>query len=201
MNFNTSLPRLAYSKERANQSLDTNREKENPPFLGGDTHASLRPGKTEITEKQNILVTLMFGIWGERGVGRGKHLSCPLRLAENHTAKHLNQYLIKVQVERAQNRLAASISCEWSVPCFIKLWHASLLMPLSRVGCKAGGLVPLYSTFSAKDLQIPGKLLLWILYGSRMISKSSLKFNTKSLRLYSVPAAFSKRVDPHQRRK
>lgn len=52
---------------------------------------------------------------------------------------------------------------------------------------------------SAKGLQIPGQLSLWIWCGSRVRSKSHLKHNARSPRLYWVPAAFSKRADPHQR--
>lgn len=123
-------------------------------------------------------------------------------LAENNPAKHPNQYLIKAQTEREPNGPAVSISCKWLVPCFVNPLHASLLMPLSRVVCKVGRpFSPLALNLSAKELQIPRQLSLWILYGSREIAKSSLKHNTRSLRLYSVPAAFSKRVDPHQRGK
>lgn len=52
---------------------------------------------------------------------------------------------------------------------------------------------------SAKGLQIPRQLSLWIRCRSRVRSKSHLKHNARSLRLYFGPAAFSKRADPHQR--
>lgn len=202
---------MVYSKEQANQSLYLKRETK-PSFFwgGGDTCPPLCPRKTEVIEALpqvkflgpwNMLVWLNLAFRVDRG-WRGKYLCCPPLLAENNPAKHPNWYLIKAQTEREQNGLAVSISCKWSVPRFVNPLHVSLLMPLSRVVCKVGRTFsPLALNISAKELQIPRKLSLWILYGSREISKSSLKHNTRSLRLYSVPAAFSKRVDPHQRGK
>lgn len=80
-------------------------------------------------------------------------------------------YLIKGQIEREQNKLAGPISCKWSARWPVDPLHASLLMPLSRVVCRVGQ-PPSALSISAKELQIPRTLSLWILSGSRVIPKS-----------------------------
>lgn len=138
---------MASSEERADQSLSPDREKQNRPLVGGDTHASLCPRKMEITVGLTELLVKFSDLWNTLlcfrlafGVGMGwqGEIICAVPFCWQRTT------LPNIQLvsDKRPNRLAVSISCKWLVPCFVNPLHASRLMPLSRVVCGVGRLPP-----------------------------------------------------------
>lgn len=179
-------------------------------FFGVVTYVHLVEEKIEIPKELDeplrkfpdlgIKLMCLCLTWGELGAEEKVHVLF-LSVDTAEPCQISNLVPVKAKQERKEDGKAASVLCEWPVPV--------LLMPhMYHYWCHCPGCTKSKQTFphpalniSAKGLQIPRELSLWIQCRSRVRSKSPLKHKARSLRLYFVPAAFSDRVDPIKERK